>query len=135
MKALSLCEPWAWAILSGIKSVENRSWGTRYRGPLLIHASKSRRWLQAGVRQLPELGSRELALLAYGMLVGVVELVDCRPVEDCTPGRFVEGPWCWIVEKPVRLPKPIPYKGQLGLFEVPYEFVRDPVGYLLYTQQ
>ena len=41
MKALSIRQPWAWAILHAGKRVENRDWqGCHYRGPLLIHASK-----------------------------------------------------------------------------------------------
>lgn len=39
-KALSLRQPWAWAVVHGYKDVENRSWSTKHRGPLLIHASK-----------------------------------------------------------------------------------------------
>lgn len=41
MKALSIRQPWAWAIVNGHKTIENRTWATTYRGPLLIHASKS----------------------------------------------------------------------------------------------
>lgn len=39
--ALSVRQPWAWAIISGGKTIENRSWTTPYRGPLLIHAGKA----------------------------------------------------------------------------------------------
>lgn len=40
MKALSIRQPWAWAILHTGKSVENRDWYTEYRGRVLLHASK-----------------------------------------------------------------------------------------------
>ena len=42
MKAISVRNPWAWAICHGGKRVENREWKypPTYRGPLLIHASK-----------------------------------------------------------------------------------------------
>lgn len=47
MKALSIRQPWAWAILHAGKRIENRSRADgrapdlcRYIGPLLIHASK-----------------------------------------------------------------------------------------------
>ena len=41
MKALSIRQPWAWAILCAGKRIENRSWqGCGYRGPILLHASK-----------------------------------------------------------------------------------------------
>lgn len=38
--ALSIRQPWAWAILNAGKDVENRDWSTRFRGPVCIHASK-----------------------------------------------------------------------------------------------
>ncbi len=39
MKTLSVRQPYAWLLVNGIKDVENRTWNTPYRGPLLIHAS------------------------------------------------------------------------------------------------
>lgn len=41
MKALSVKQPWAGLIALGYKKIECRTWGTNYRGPLLICASKS----------------------------------------------------------------------------------------------
>ncbi len=42
MKALSIRQPWIWAILNAGKRIENRSkWrGCSYRGPVLLHAAK-----------------------------------------------------------------------------------------------
>ena len=42
MYALTIHQPWAWAIMAGIKRVENRTWRTSHRGPLVIHAGKHR---------------------------------------------------------------------------------------------
>jgi len=39
MKTLSIRQPFASLICRGIKTIENRSWDTKYRGKLLIHAS------------------------------------------------------------------------------------------------
>lgn len=39
-KALSLWEPWASLVVWGLKLVETRSWQTRYRGRLWIHATQ-----------------------------------------------------------------------------------------------
>jgi len=39
MKTLSIRQPYASLICRGIKTIENRSWDTAYRGKLLIHAS------------------------------------------------------------------------------------------------
>jgi len=41
LRALSVRQPWAWAIVQGLKPWENRSRRFNYRGPVLIHASKT----------------------------------------------------------------------------------------------
>jgi hypothetical protein len=41
MKVLSVKNPWAYLIIYGGKDIENRTWETKCRGPLLIHASKT----------------------------------------------------------------------------------------------
>lgn len=42
MRAISIRQPWCWAILHAGKRVENRDWkGCSYRGPVLLHAGKS----------------------------------------------------------------------------------------------
>ena len=40
MKALTLTQPWATLVAVGENSIETRSWGTSYRGPLAIHSAK-----------------------------------------------------------------------------------------------
>lgn len=42
MKAISLWQPWAWAVLCLGKDVENRVWRTNHRGPLILHAAQRR---------------------------------------------------------------------------------------------
>lgn len=39
MKAITLTQPWAQLVALGAKCIETRSWSTRYRGPLAIHAA------------------------------------------------------------------------------------------------
>lgn len=48
MKVITVKQPWAWAIATGAKHIENRSRGTSYRGPLAIHAGKG--WSQRGAQ-------------------------------------------------------------------------------------
>ena len=38
MKGLTIKEPWATLIIEGYKKYEFRSWKTKYRGEILIHA-------------------------------------------------------------------------------------------------
>jgi hypothetical protein len=78
LPALSVCQPWAWLIVNGVKDIENRSRRTRLRGPLLIHASlsldgyiESIEWLERkhGISVPQELDT--------GGIVGLVDAVDC----------------------------------------------------------
>lgn len=124
-KALTIHQPWAWAILRAGKNIENRTWPTSYRGPLLIHAGKfNARWFDEGMLFLHQLGfDPPRAEMQYGAIVGVVDLVDCIDVGPCydemahkvEPWGF--GPWCWILQKPRRLEAPIPTRGHQGLWE------------------
>lgn len=41
MKVLTIKEPWATLIIDGYKKYEFRSWKTKYRGKILIHAGMS----------------------------------------------------------------------------------------------
>lgn len=109
MKALSVQQPWADLIIRG-KDVENRTWSTNYRGPLLIHAG-------ATLRNGP------IIKKAYGPdhewelggIVGIVDLVDCVKGHESPWAQ--PNAWHWVVKNPRRVPF-VPMKGTLGLFEV-----------------
>lgn len=103
--------------MSGEKRVENRTWSTKHRGQLGIHAGKSKAWKMTG---------RELAG-PFGVLLGYVTLVDCVHINersriiDCYPwmveDEFVSGPWCWVLADPWILKDPVPMTGKLSLWE------------------
>jgi len=40
MKAITILQPWASLIVCGVKQIETRSWVTKYRGQIAIHAGK-----------------------------------------------------------------------------------------------
>jgi hypothetical protein len=65
--ALSLRQPWADLIVNGIKNIENRSRPTRFRGRLLIHASKKVEWERVE---------------KYYKLLGLVSPENYQPVVD-----------------------------------------------------
>jgi activating signal cointegrator 1 len=101
MKALSLYQPWASAIVLGAKMIETRSWPTTGRGRLAIHAGKDQThaklvaeswpggWHGALGPILGDAPSVGLAkCLPYGAIVGVVDLLGCRPVEEYGPERL-----------------------------------------------
>lgn len=123
MRALTVCQPYASAIISGSKDCENRTWNMRWhRGPLLIHASKSRSWLGEDERKDKS--------IIFGAILGVVEVVDCLQLADYLHkygndvwGCF--GPWCIRMERKRAFITPIPWKGERGLFYVPDDIVRS----------
>lgn len=118
MRALIVRQPWAWAIMDGIKKFENRSWQTRYRGPIAIIAGASKASLNSGNEFCRRLGIEPPAELVFGCILGVVNLVDIiLPSQSDDP--FAEGPFCWRLESPVNLTQPVPYPGQLSLFSLP----------------
>ena len=122
MKALTICQPYAELIMLRQKLVENRSWPTNYRGPIGIHAGRSRAWLTT---YLPLPGKME-----FGALVGFATLIDCLPITKLVTKKkprywripeirdHAEGPYCWILDDVRRLLEPMPMPGKQGLFTI-----------------
>lgn len=126
--ALTVIQPWAGLIAlpddhPDMKRVENREWYTRHRGPLAIHAGKSRARLNDFPRLPPD--------LRFGCVVAVVDVLDCLKATEILAGqhddRFpwlkthqhVEGTWCWVLGNVRALAEPIEYKGGQGLWRLP----------------
>lgn len=130
MKTVSLWQPWATAIAIGNKHIETRSWSTKHRGPLAIHAGK--RWEE----DQQQFAAVELALgrlpvrLPFGAVVATAILVDVVPTLELMAtqrvgpieriyGDYRDGRYGWILENIVALPEPIPFRGAQGFFDVP----------------
>lgn len=111
--ALSVRQPWAWAIVSGRKDVENRTWTTRYRGRLMIHASL--RIDHDGVLELRRRGVKEPSEYVRGAIIGVVDLVDV--VTDSRSRWALRDHYHFVLRNAVMLEKPIVLPGRLGLFK------------------
>lgn len=118
MKALSIRQPWAWLIVNGHKPIENRSWRTAYRGPLLIHAAQGMtRAEYAHARDLAEqVGVTIPAFddLERGGIVGQATVTGCIADSD-SPWFF--GKYGFELADA----KPLPFKqmrGHLSIFEV-----------------
>jgi len=139
MKAISLWQPWAtlWLLTDPDEKVyETRAWYTHHRGPLLVHAAQKR---DGEVRHALEdrhfserLSAHGLNIhdLPFGALIGRVILVNCCRMERLNPWpdwRELQAgnwtPWRYAWQRSgtqvVRFPRPIPYKGAQGLFDVP----------------
>jgi len=132
---ISLLQPWATLVVTGVKQIETRSWSTAYRGPLQIHASKGKAGeIFAGAppfkKYIPDFKQ-----LPFGYIIGKVVLTDIlrigtglllnttdammnrltmeeKAFGDYTPGRFA-----WIVDHPVLFRIPLGARGSLTLWE------------------
>ena len=109
MKCLSIQQPWAGLIVAGIKDIENRTWATRYRGPLLVHAGKTLSSEYARYKHLIPASLRRC-----GGILGQVELAEC--VQEHA-SRWFLGPFGFVLRSP-RTIHFRPLRGKLGLFEV-----------------
>lgn len=130
--ALGIQQPWAELILRGTKRLEIRSQPTRQRGLIYLYASKRPSRLPAAAAAA-ERHLIDVESLPFGVLVGTVMLVDCRPCRlrdhqaACVPQQLLEGQFAWELSNPRPLDVPLavrflPY----GVWF--YPFKRRPVG-------
>lgn len=133
MKALTLWQPWASLVAIGAKEIETRSWQTRYRGKLAIHAAKRKPELaddETGKYMMDALASENVvwSMLPLGAIVAICELVDCYPVEELWPdltsmeyeqafGNYSAGRFAWELGVVKMVDPPIPARGFQGLWE------------------
>lgn len=120
MKALSIRQPYAWLIVNGIKDVENRTWHTGYRGPVLIHAGKTypKRDHTDDFDCFRSQGYPYPALrdTMVGGIVGIATITGCV---TSSASKWWIGPVGFTLANARPLPALIPCKGELGFFDVP----------------
>lgn len=134
MKALSVRQPWAWAIVQGYKPVENRSRMTSVRGRILIHASLQ--FDKKGLEFIRDtMGIAVPDTFDQGAIVGSVEIVDCMkkdfPIAMSHPGfEYRENPWFfgpvgYVLREPQASITPFPAKGKLGFWNFYNKYVAE----------
>lgn len=125
----------------GEKRFETRTWRTRHRGEIAIHAGKSidkEACTDKEIKQaLEKHGITSYKQLPIGAVIGVAEIVQCHTVTKdwCELGKaetdkgieikgdeywfgyYEEGRYAWELSNVKALPVPIPAKGQLSLWE------------------
>lgn len=142
MRALTVRQPWATLLVAGLKRQETRTRDLRTFGITAIHAGLAMPCRRGERVQVgPYEVERDLAglllrgpgiawpyRLPLGAVVGTVDFFQSRPtvslehkpseversVGDHSPGRFA-----WSTSSPTRLSRPIPARGQLGLWTLP----------------
>lgn len=121
MKALTVRQPWAWAILHAGKRIENRSRRTHFRGRFYIHAGLAvphfRDLLNCETRLGAVQGCPDATDFQYGAIIGTAELVGCVYSDTLVTPWGEPMAWHWMLDNVKPLRKPIPARGQLGLWE------------------
>lgn len=142
MKVISIIQPWATLIALGEKKFETRSWATKYRGELAIHASKKvdkDAWMNEIIYMtLRKHGILTVNDLPTGAIIAICTLSECHEINvvgdtfaasinnvgeivqeyegnEMKFGWYEEGRFAWHMQH-ARIFEPIPAKGQLGLW-------------------
>lgn len=129
MKVLSIKEPFASLIKDKKKKIETRSWRTKYRGELYIHASIS----NVPKERFNNEDFRELikdVKLNHGHIICKCNLVDCiymtkeyvenmkkNHYQEYLCGHYEEGRYSWVLDNIEPLKEPIKAKGQLSIWD------------------
>jgi activating signal cointegrator 1 len=131
MIAFTVRQPYVALIMEGLKTLEIRSRLTKHRGPMALHAAAKP---EPPLRVDPADRGRTLPCEEYecdslplGSVVCVVDVVDCRPMQDSDrEAAFVSddfpvgGLWVWEFAN-VRPVKPLPKRGNCAMWHVPDE--------------
>jgi hypothetical protein len=108
MKTISVKQPWAYLICSGIKDIENRSWKTDFRGRVLIHAPTN----------ISKFGWEHILPhneIKKSSIIGSVEIIDC--VKKHSSIWAEQDKWNWVLKDPILFNKPINnIKGKLSFW-------------------
>lgn len=138
-KALTVWQPWATALVEGVKTVENRRWAPRWPEgvPLTvaIHAAarepsaldlRIMRWLWPEMVDDAERAGRRVIeqMFPTSALVGVVRFSAFVRLDSSAGRAFQDDPWAtgprlWVVGAASRLAEPIPMAGSRGLWRLP----------------
>lgn len=146
LPCLTVRQPWSWAIIFGGKDIENRTWRTRYRGEIAIHAARadSACGMQSDLvgaararNARSSAGGRTWQHLGRGpgyehsAILGTVTILDAHRAErGCCRSKWAEYRYYdsqqrlradvthWVLGTPRPIP-PLPHSGTLGLRPLP----------------
>jgi hypothetical protein len=133
--ALSVRQPWAWALIHAAKDVENRDWGSEYpasgfRGAVAIHASQgmTRSEYEEAREFIASIGVECPLphLLVRGAIIGVARVLG---FVDYSPSRWFCGPSALVMADATPCARPVPAVGALGFFKwspAPEDVMREP---------
>lgn len=143
MKTITIKQPWASLICEGIKDIENRTWPTKFRGRVLIHASANTAKFTDLLAVRSELyiyscslrdNHEEFKKYPHSAIIGSVEIIDCVLNHESAWAEHTAKKWKkngefldeievpvynWVLTNPIIFPEPIPAKGKLSFWDYP----------------
>jgi len=129
MKTLSVRQPWASLLVSGLKDIENRTWPPNYKGRILIHAPSTKVPKNFADKTIFEVNNEieneqmfgnfpEFEDLECSAIIGYVTVSGYSNDSTSVWSEPVEHQWhiedAYIFDEPIR-----DVKGKLNLFETP----------------
>jgi len=129
LKCLSISQPFADLIISGKKTIELRNWNTSLRGEFLIHAP-----LKVRIDDCNRLKINKK--FVTGAIIGKVEIYDVKKYNSSkevtldrkfhfSVKKFQKKTYGFILKNPRSFRIPIPWKGQLGFFDVKISKIKN----------
>lgn len=131
MRALAVKPLWAWLIVNGYKDVENRTWPTRTRGKVYIHASASMSWGEyrdafSFIREIDKAAAdampshRDLIRDYAGGVIGSVDIVGLLPPPAGDPANpwHIRNHYGFKLANARAFPAKVPAKGALSFFKL-----------------
>ena len=122
MKCLSISQPFANLIVSGMKTIELRSWNTNFRGEFLIHSP-----LKVRLNDYKRLKISKK--LVTGAIIGKAEIYGVKIYNSklevktdykkhLASKEFFDRRYGFLLKNTKSFRIPIPYKGKPGFFDV-----------------
>ena len=123
MKCFSLKQPFAELVVTGKKTIELRTWNTKFRGEFLVHAS------QKLDKEICLLYGIDPNSLTRGAVIGKAVLYDVKNYknriafladkrEHLAPVQYADHKYGFLIKNAKKFDKPIYLAGQLGFFNV-----------------
>lgn len=120
-RALSLWQPWAWAVASGHKPIENRGWKPRNAMNTWIAIHAGMRVDKDAIATVRDVTGED-PVLDHGVILGIARLVDVIPAGareselDEHERVWFNGPYGWRFDAAIQFSDPVPCRGYQSLW-------------------
>lgn len=130
LKVITLRQPWATLVAEGIKKYEFRSWKTKYRGKILIHAGTG-----IDKEDMKKYDNMNLEFLSR-RIVAIAEIEDCLELDEqlnkkiiaennIAYGNKIRTGYAWKLKNIKKIDYHREINGKLGLWNINDEILNS----------